>query len=148
MLSCNSGLVQIQDSKKDISFTESSEAELKDQILQIDRNLEKFQLESEWLKQRNKIVNAEIVANESLKSLTKLEIELSKFQLMQKNFPDQRGFISDLKEVEWKSLLKVKKDNVEKSNALVRLLKRDMHDLEAKLHRKGFKSASETIVKN
>jgi hypothetical protein len=84
-------------------------------------------------------------ASESTRSLLKLERELLKFQKLQNNFPHETGFISQGDEIEWKSRLKVKKAEVKKLNAVVRLLKRDMNALEAKLHRSGYGSVKKAI---
>jgi hypothetical protein len=80
-----------------------------------------------------------------MKSFLKLEIELLKFKKLQEDFPDEKGFITDLQEIEWQARLKFKNDQINKLRANVRLLKRDMKDLEAKLHRHGFDSVEKTI---
>ena len=122
--------------------------ELNRQIGLVEDNLKAFELENEWLDARSRVLRAEIRAGESTKSLLKLERELLKYQKLQNSFPHETGFISERDEIEWKSKLKVKKAEVKKLNALVRLLSRDMNALEAKLHRNGFGSVKNAIFTN
>lgn len=135
-------------SQHDIQFSGHSQLELNRQIGLVEDNLKAFELENEWLDARRRVLRAEIRAGESTKSLLKLERELLKYQKLQNSFPHETGFISERDEIEWKSKLKVKKAEVKKLNALVRLLSRDMNALEAKLHRNGFGSVKNAIFTN
>ena len=132
-------------SQTDVQFSGHSQSELDKQIEFAEDKLKAFQLESEWVDVRKKVLRAEMRASESTRSLLKLERELLKFQKLQNNFPHETGFISQRDEIEWKSRLKVKKAEVKKLNAVVRLLKRDMNALEAKLHRNGYGSVKNAI---
>ena len=136
------------DSQRDNQFSGHSQLELNRQIGLVEDNLKAFQLENEWLDARARLLRAEIRAGESTKSLLKLERELLKYQELQNSFPHEIGFISERNEIEWISRLKVKKAEVKKLNALVRLLTRDMNSLEAKLHRNGFGSVKNAIFTN
>ena len=132
-------------SQTDVQFSGHSQSELDKQIEFAEDKLKAFQLECEWVDVRKKVLRAEMRASESTRSLLKLERELLKFQKLQNNFPHETGFISQRDEIEWKSRLKVKKAEVKKLNAVVRLLKRDMNALEAKLHRNGYGSVKNAI---
>ena len=132
-------------SQTDVQFSGHSQSELDKQIEFAEDKLKAFQLEWEWVDVRKKVLRAEMRASESTRSLLKLERELLKFQKLQNNFPHETGFISQRDEIEWKSRLKVKKAEVKKLNAVVRLLKRDMNALEAKLHRNGYGSVKNAI---
>ena len=135
-------------SQRDIQFSGHSQLELNRQIGLVEDNLKAFELENEWINARRRVLRAEIRAGESTKSLLKLERELLKYQKLQNSFPHETGFISERDEIEWKSKLKVKKAEVKKLNALVRLLSRDMNALESKLHRNGFGSVKNAIFTN
>lgn len=135
-------------SQSDIQFSGYSQLELNRQIGLVEDDLNAFQLEREWLDARKRVLRAEMRAGESTQSLLKLERELLKYQNLQNSFPHKTGFISERDEIEWKSRLKVKKAEVKKLNALVRLLTRDMNALEAKLNRKGFGYVKNAIFKN
>ena len=132
-------------SQEDVQFSGYSESELNQQIESEEVKLKAFQLESEWLDLRKRVLRSELRASESTRSLLKLERELLKFQKLQNSFPHEKGFISQGDEIEWKSKLKVKNAEVKKLNAVVRLLNRDMNALEAKLHRSGFGSVKKAI---
>ena len=106
--------------------------------VQTQKRLKAFRLELEWLEVRKLIVEAEIRSNEAFQSEIALESEFSKFQALENRFPADEGFITDDKRIEWKARLKVKKAETNRTRAAVRLLHRDMKELEAKLFRNGF----------
>jgi len=145
LLSCQSNFVEDSNLTTGASSSGKSETQLKENLFYVEKEYEKFTLEEDWLNLRSKVVRSEISANEAMESLLKLEIELLKFKKLQDDFPDEKGFITDLQEIEWQSRLKFKKEQVNKLRANVRLLMRDMKDLEAKLHRSGYDSVEKTI---
>jgi hypothetical protein len=144
-LSCQSNFVEDSNLITGVSFPGKSETQLKENLFYVEKEHEKFAFEQDWLNLRSEVVRSEISANEAMKSLLKLEIELLKFKKLQEDFPDEKGFITDLQEIEWQARLKFKNEQINKLRANVRLLKRDMKDLEAKLHRHGFDSVEKTI---
>ena len=90
------------------------------------------------MKIRKLIVEAEVRTNEALQNEIALESEFLKFQALEDRFPADKGFITEAKRIEWQARLKVKKAETRKQRAAVRLLNRDMKELDAKLFRKGF----------
>ena len=119
-------------------FSENSIDRLGVEKVQSQKRVQAFRLELEWLKIRKLIVEAEIRANEANQSEIALESEFLKFQALENRFPSDKGFITEAKKIEWQARLKVKKAETRKQRAAVRLLNRDMKELEAKLFRKGF----------
>jgi len=109
------------------------------EIAQINSSLTAYRLELKWLKLRKEIVTAEIRSNEAKESELKLERELSNFQNLDRRFPSSQGFISEHEQVKWYARLKVKKAETNRLQAIVRLLNRDMNDLENKLRHKDFR---------
>ena len=139
LTSCQSSKqAQHPDSKKIGDFSENSIDVLAVKKVQIQKRLKAFRLELEWLKIRKLIVEAEILSNEAVQSEIELESEFSKFQVLENRFPADEGFITDAKRIEWQARLKVKKAETNRKRAAVRLLHRDMKELEAKLFRNGF----------
>ena len=119
-------------------FSENLIDRLAVEKVQSQKRIQAFRLELEWLKIRKLIVEAEVRANEAHQSEISLESEFLKFQALEDRFPANRGFITEAKRIEWHARLKVKKAETRKQRAAVRLLNRDMKELEAKLFRKGF----------
>ena len=62
-----------------------------------------------------------------------------KYQNFDIRFPAKQGFISDRDKITWKAKLKVKQEEAKRLKAAVRLLNRDMIELEAKLKHEGFR---------
>lgn len=119
-------------------FTETPVVSLDSNIAKVDLSLISFHLELKWLNLRKEIVAAEILSNQARKSALQLERELSKFQNLDNQFSSSHGFISDNEQIKWQARLRIKKEESNRLEAIVRLLKRDMNDLEKKLSRKGF----------
>ena len=119
-------------------FSENSIDRLGVEKVQSQKRVHAFRLELEWLKIRKLIVEAEVRANEAHQNEIVLESDFLKFQALEDRFPADKGFITEAKRIEWQARLKVKKAETRKQRAAVRLLNRDMKELEAKLFRKGF----------
>lgn len=113
---------------------------LNDKIGFFQKKLKSNRFEFEWVNLRKEILSVEIRAQESQLAILKLERELSKFQDFEDRFPDKKGFFSEEDRIEWQSRLDVKKSETKRLHAVVRLLKRDMMSLKAKLHRNGYKA--------
>jgi len=111
----------------------------------VEQNISFKQLELEWLKLRTKISTAEIHMLEAEKSLVILQHEMSRFRDFDKRLPAGKNFISEKNEIEWISKLKVKKEEVQRLSAIVRLYYRDMKGLEAKLSRKGYSFVQQSV---
>jgi hypothetical protein len=117
-----------------------------DEIAKINFSLTAYHLELKWLNLRKEIVAAEIRSNEAKESELKLERELSNFQKLDFRFPSSQGFISENEQIKWLARLKVKKEETGRLQAVGRLLKRDMNDLENKLRHKGFRYQVPVLV--
>ena len=78
-------------------------------------------------------------ANQSRESSLKLEREFTNFKSLDNRFPSQQGFILEKKKREWDARLKVKKEETNRLDAIVRLLNRDMLELDDKLRHSGFR---------
>lgn len=120
-------------------FTNSTEPSLDEQLAQTKKTLIAHRLELEWLNLRKIIVEAEIRAKEATSSELMLERELLKYQNFDIRFPAKQGFISDRDKITWQAKLKVKQEEAKRLKAAVRLLNRDMIELEAKLKHEGFR---------
>jgi hypothetical protein len=120
-------------------FSDRSIEILNEELGTNQQTLKLLQFELEWLNVRKKIVAAEILAKEARESELKLERELSNFQKLDSRFPSSQGFISEHEQIKWSARLKVKKEGTNRLETIVRLLKRDMNDLENKLSHKGFR---------
>lgn len=139
LLSCNSTAPPEGIDPRASLFTNNTEPSLEEQLVQTKKNLIVHRLELEWLNLRKIIVEAEIRANEATSSELMLERELLKYQNFDNRFPAKQGFISDLDKITWQSKLKVKQEETRRLKAAVRLLNRDMIELEAKLKHEGFR---------
>ena len=119
-------------------FSENSIDRLGVEKVQSQKRVQAFRLELEWLKIRKLIVEAQIRFKEARGSELTLESEYLKFLALEDRFPSNKGFITETIRIEWQARLKVKKAETKRLGAAVRLLNRDMKELEAKLFRKGF----------
>ena len=119
-------------------FSDRSIEILNEELGTNQQTLKLLQFELEWLNVRKKIVAAEILAKQAKESELKLERELSNFQKLDFRFPSPQGFISENEQIKWSAKLKVKKEETARLQTIVRLLRRDMNDLENKLSHKGF----------
>ena len=119
-------------------FSDRSIEILNEELGTNQQTLKLLQFELEWLNVRKKIVAAEILAKQAKESELKLERELSNFQKLDFRFPSSQGFISENEQIKWSAKLKVKKEETARLQTIVRLLRRDMNDLENKLSHKGF----------
>ena len=139
LCSCQTGIpVPHTITSKQGVFSENSIDRLGSEKVQSQKRVQAFRLELEWLKIRKLIVEAEVRTNEALQNEIALESEFLKFQALEDRFLADKGFITEGKRIEWQARLKVKKAETRKLRAAVRLLNRDMKELEAKLFRKGF----------
>ena len=120
-------------------FSDRSIEILNEELGTNQQTLKLLQFELEWLNVRKKIVAAEILAKQAKESELKLERELSNFQKLDFRFPSPQGFISENEQIKWSAKLKVKKEETARLQTIVRLLRRDMNDLENKLSHKGFR---------
>ncbi len=137
--SCQTVPAESQTASKVAGFSDRSVESLEDQLVINSKSLEALEFEMEWLDTRKQIVAAEIMLRRAIESEVKLERELSGFQSMNQNFPSAQGFISEHETIKWQSRLKVKQEETGRLKTVVRLLNRDMADLDAKLARKGFR---------
>lgn len=119
-------------------FTTNATDHLGTEQVKNQKHLQAFNLELEWLKIRKLIVEAQIRFKEARGSELTLESEYLKFLALEDRFPSNKGFITETIRIEWQARLKVKKAETKRLGAAVRLLNRDMKELEAKLFRKGF----------
>ena len=133
--------------EKNIASSLASVDDLSDRRAFVEQNISFKQLELEWLKLRAKISTAEIHMLEAEKSLVILQHEISRFRDFDKRLPAGKNFISEKNEIEWISKLKVKKEEVQRLSAIVRLYYRDMKGLGAKLSRKGYSSVQQSVFK-
>ncbi len=137
--SCQSVPVKPEGRLKMGGFSDRSVKSLDDQLSSNKKSLEALEFEREWLDTRKQIVAAEIMLRRAIESEIKLERELSSFQSLNQRFPSEQGFISEHETIKWQSRLKVKQEETKRLKAVVRLLNRDMTDLDAKLAGKGFR---------
>lgn len=137
--SCQSVPVELEGPVKTVGFSDRSVENLGDQLSSNKKSLEALEFEMEWLETRKQIVAAEIMLRRAIESEMKLERELSGFQSLNHRFPSEQGFISEHETIKWQSRLKVKQEETSRLKTVVRLLNRDMTDLDAKLARKGFR---------
>jgi hypothetical protein len=137
--SCQTNSSFRETNKHSSVLSESSILSPSDEIALINSSLTAFRLELKWLNLRKEIVTAEIRSNEAKESELKLEDELSNFQNLNRRFPSSQGFISENEQIKWDARLKVKKAETDRLQAIVRLLNRDMNDLENRLRHKNFR---------
>ena len=119
--------------------SENTVVNLDKELAQTKSLLVSLELELEWLVLRKEIVLAKTRANQSRESSLKLEREFTNFKSLDNRFPSQRGFILEKKKREWEARLKVKKEVTKRLEAIVRLLNRDMLELDDKLRHSGFR---------
>ena len=98
---------------------------------QLSKKLRALDLESEWLSLRKLIVDAETRCCVVRQSELKLKSDYEKFKALNHRFPSEKGFITESKRMEWEARIKVRMEETNKQQARVRLLNRDMKDLEA-----------------
>lgn len=137
--SCQTVPLQKEATVKISGFSDRSKDSLSNELSLNEESLEVLEFELEWLKTRKQIVSAEIMLREAIESEIKLERELANFQRLNQRFPSSQGFISEHEKIKWQSRLKVKQEETSRLRAVVRLLNRDMTDLDAKFARKGFR---------
>jgi hypothetical protein len=138
LCSCQSSKPNKSSSENPSSFSGNTVLGLGAEKVQIQKKLQASNLELEWLEIRKLIVEAQIRSDEARRSEIILESEFLKFQAIEDRFPSDKGFITEGKRIEWLARLKVKNAETKRQRAAVRLLSRDMKELEAKLFRKGF----------
>ena len=136
--SCSTSSSQHNPLARANKFTDRSVEILNEELALNQHTLKLLQFELEWLNLRKKIIDAEILAKNASESKLKLERELSNFQKIDFRFTSSQGFISDNEQIKWEARLKVRKEEADRLQTIVRLLKRDMNDLENKLSHKGF----------
>ena len=139
LFSCQSNRGTPTFSKQNDHLSDVQNQSLDAESEQLSEKLRALDLESEWLSLRKLIVDAETRSCVVRQSELKLKSDYEKFKALNHRFPSEQGFITESKRMEWEARIKVRMEETNKHRARVRLLNRDMKDLEAKLYRKGYR---------
>jgi len=102
--------------------------------------------ESEWLKLRAQVVDAEKYVSECRASELTLAGQMAKFGSMDQRIPGE-GFINAEQRVRWNAQLEMKKKARVTAEARANLLRRDLEDLRIEIGQAGFSVPSGPMVR-
>ena len=102
------------------------------------RDRQAMEMELKWLVLRQKLVAARIEVESAREAELKLALDMARYGDMEERLPGKRGFIEAGQRKAWESRLLFKSEERERAQTVVRLLLRDMKDLEGKLSHRGF----------
>lgn len=117
------------------------------QSIELNRKQKKLQFESSWLKLREQIVRAELRLVQSELTENNLAKSVSKFELLDRGFPDKGGFISEKKKLYWGVQLRNRQEDCRKARAEVSLLRREMKELRYQIAENGFSTPPSGVIK-
>jgi len=127
------------------AFVQSSVEEIEQDTLANDRKAQALALESEWLKLRVLVVEAEKYACECLDSELKLAAQMAQFGSMDQRIPGE-GFINSEQRVRWNAQLEGRKKARITAEARANLLRRDLEDLRVEIVKEGFSVPTGSLV--
>ncbi len=104
-----------------------------------------LQLESEWLRLRALVVEAEKYSCECRTSELELATEMARFGSFDQRLPDG-GFINDEQRTRWNAQLEVKKSTRITAEARANLLRRDLDDLKEKIIKEGYQVPVDSVI--
>lgn len=102
--------------------------------------------ESEWLKLRAQVVDAEKYVSECRASELTLAGQMAKFGSMDQRIPGE-GFINAEQRVRWNAQLEMKKKARVTAEARANLLRRDLEDFRVEIGQAGFSVPSGPMVR-
>ena len=105
----------------------------------------KLQKEAHWLRLRQKMVAAELKANQLRETELMLASEMAKYGKLNERIPDNQGFVDERKRLIWNARLKIAHDEYKQANAKVRLLQRDLEDYRAELNELGVDAPENSV---
>lgn len=105
----------------------------------------KLQKEAHWLRLRQKMVAAELKANQLRETELMLASEMAKYGKLNERMPDNQGFVDERKRLIWNARLNIAHDEYKQANAKVRLLQRDLEDYRAELNELGVDAPENSV---
>ena len=105
-----------------------------------------LQFESEWLKLRSQLIDAEKYALECRIAELKLAAEMTRFGSFDQKFPGQ-GFITDIQRDRWNTQLETKKATRITAEARANLLLRDLKDFEDNINKAVYQLSQSQVFK-
>ena len=137
---CNYHRVDSKESTSKASYDGFVQGSSEKVALQIEENilLEKSLIyESQWLKLRARVVEAEKFACECRSSELKLAIEMANYGNFDQRIPGE-GFINEEQRIHWNAELQAIKATRITAEARASLLRRDLKDLRKKMMEQGY----------
>lgn len=119
------------------SLSETSPQALSHERDAIVKERKLLEMELEWLLLRQKFTGAEIDLRLAHESEIKLALEMSRFGEMEKRLPGDKGFIDPGQRIAWEARLAHRREETIKARTRIRLLQRDLRDLEGKFSHRG-----------
>ncbi|MEK9772980.1 MAG: hypothetical protein VW576_05390 [Opitutae bacterium] len=132
------GIGQMQTDQID-GFTQKSFEKISLGQQENEEQKKSLNLESEWLKLRAQVVEAEKYACECRSSELNLVAEMARFGSFDQRLPES-GFINEEERTRWNAQLEMKKTARVTAEARANLLRRDLHDLCKKIDQEGFQA--------
>jgi len=130
--------------QKDAFSPNSLEAVTQEKLDNSDSRI-KLQNEAHWLRLRQKMVAAELKANQLRETELMLASEMAKYGKLNERMPDNEGFVDERKRLIWNARLNIAHDEYKQANAKVRLLQRDLEDYRAELNELGVDAPENSV---
>lgn len=130
--------------QKDAFSPNSLEAVTQEKLDNSDSRI-KLQKEAHWLRLRQKMVAAELKANQLRETELMLASEMAKYGKLNERMPDNEGFVDERKRLIWNARLNIAHDEYKQANAKVRLLQRDLEDYRAELNELGVDAPENSV---
>ena len=130
--------------QKDAFSPNSLEAVTQEKLDNSDSRI-KLQKEAHWLRLRQKMVAAELKANQLRETELMLASEMAKYGKLNERMPDNEGFVDERKRLIWNARLNIAHDEYKQANAKVRLLQRDLEDYRAELKELGVDAPENSV---
>jgi len=130
--------------QKDAFSPNSLEAVTQEKLDNSDSRI-KLQKEAHWLRLRQKMVAAELKANQLRETELMLASEMAKYGNLNERMPDNEGFVDERKRLIWNARLNIAHDEYKQANAKVRLLQRDLEDYRAELNELGVDAPENSV---
>jgi len=130
--------------QKDAFSPNSLEAVTQEKLDNSDSRI-KLQKEAHWLRLRQKMVAAELKANQLRETELMLASEMAKYGKLNERMPDNEAFLDERKRLIWNARLNIAHDEYKQANAKVRLLQRDLEDYRAELNELGVDAPENSV---